>query len=187
MENVDEVLLEAEASMEKAVEFLQQELNGVRTGKASPNLVENVQVEYYGTTTRLRDLAGISTPEARLIVISPFDPTAIDAVEKAITAANLGITPMNDGRLIRLPIPDLSEERRAEMVKMAKRMTEEQRVAVRNVRRDHNDVVKSLQKNGKITEDQRDDALGEIQKLTDTYISRIDEMINAKEKDISSV
>lgn len=187
MESVDEVLLEAESHMEKAVEFLQQELNGVRTGKASPNLVENVQVEYYGTVTRLRDLAGISTPEARLIVISPFDPTSIDAIEKAITAANLGITPMNDGRLVRLPIPELSEERRAEMVKMAKRMAEDQRVAVRNVRRDHNDVVKSLQKDGKIAEDQRNDGLDEIQKLTDTYISRIDEMMAAKEKDISSV
>ena len=187
MESVDEVLLEAEAHMEKAVDFLHQELVGVRTGKASPNLVENVQVEYYGSMTRLRDLAGISTPEARLIVISPFDPSSIDAIEKAITAANLGITPMNDGRIVRLPIPELSEERRAEMVKMAKRMAEDQRVAVRNVRRDHNDLVKSLQKDGKITEDQRDDGLNEIQKLTDTFIGRIDEMINAKEKDISSV
>lgn len=187
MESLDEILLEAESNMEKAVEFLQQEFTGVRTGKASPSLVENVQVEYYGTMTRLRDLAGISTPEARLIVISPFDPSAIDAIEKAITAANLGITPMNDGRLVRLPIPELSEERRAEMVKVAKRMAEDQRVAVRNIRRDHNDVVKSLQKDGKIAEDQRNDGLDEIQKLTDTYISRIDEMITAKEKDISSV
>ena len=187
MESLDEILLEAESNMEKAVEFLQQEFTGVRTGKASPSLVENVQVEYYGTMTRLRDLAGISTPEARLIVISPFDPSAIDAIEKAITAANLGITPMNDGRLVRLPIPELSEERRAEMVKVAKRMAEDQRVAVRNIRRDHNDLVKSLQKDGKITEDQRDDGLDEIQKLTDTYIGRIDEMISAKETDISSV
>lgn len=187
MEDIDEILIEAETHMEKAVEFLQQELTGVRTGKASPSLVENIQVEYYGTMTRLRDLAGISTPEARLIVISPFDPSAIDAIEKAITAANLGITPMNDGRLVRLPIPELSEERRGEMVKMAKRMAEDQRVAVRNVRRDHNDLVKSIQKSGTITEDQRDDTLQDIQKLTDTYIDRIDKMIEGKEKDISSV
>jgi len=187
MESVEEVLFEAEEYMEKAVSFLQAELNGVRTGKASPSLVDHIQVDYYGSQTRLKELAGISTPEARLIVISPFDPTAIGDIEKAITAANLGITPMNDGRVIRLPIPELSEERRQEMVKMAKRLAEDQRVAVRNVRRDYNDHVKSLQKNSVITEDQRDDGLGDIQKLTDNYISKIDKMIDAKEKDISSV
>ena len=187
MESVDEIVMTGEEHMEKALEFLQQELNGVRTGKASPSLVDHVQVDYYGTPTRLRDIAGISTPEARLIVISPFDPTAIGDIEKAITGANLGITPMNDGRVIRLPIPELSEERRAEMVKMAKRMAEDQRVAVRNVRREYNDHIKALQKDSKITEDERDGGLDEIQKLTDTYIGKMDEMVNTKEKDLSSV
>lgn len=187
MESPEEILLDTEERMEKAVEFLQEELGGLRTGKASPSLVDNVSVEYYGTATRLRDLAGISTPEPRLIVISPFDPTAIDAIEKGITAANLGITPMNDGRLIRLPIPELSEERRQEMVKMGKRMAEEQRVAIRNVRREGNEHIKHLQKDGKTTEDLRDDALGETQKLTDQYITRVDKLIQQKEVEITQV
>lgn len=187
MESLDNVLLDAEERMTKTVEFLQQELSGVRTGKASPNLVENVSVEYYGTPTRLRDFAGISTPEPRLIVISPFDPTALELIEKAILAANVGVTPMNDGRVIRVPIPELSEERRKELLKVAKRMSEEQRVAIRNVRREANDQIKLLQKESKITEDERDQAFDDIQKETDQHIKKIDGMITAKEKDILEV
>ncbi len=187
METSTEVLLAAEEKMDKCVEFLQGELSGLRTGKASPSLVENITVDYYGTATRLREIANISTPEPRLIVISPFDPSSLGAIEKAISAANIGITPMNDGRLIRVPIPELSEERRGELAKVAGRSTEEQRVAVRNVRREANDQLKSLQKNSKITEDERDESLEEVQKLTDDHIKKMDGMLSAKEKDVMEV
>jgi ribosome recycling factor len=184
---LDTVLLETEDKMDKTVQFLQQELTGLRTGKANPALVENITVDYYGTSSRLRDISNISTPEPRLIVISPFDPSSLAMIEKSITAANIGITPMNDGRLIRVPIPELSEERRKDMVKMASRTTEDQRIAVRNIRRDSNEQVKALQKNGDITEDQRDDALETIQKSTNDHIKKMDSMLTAKEKDILEV
>ena len=187
MESLDDVLLEADDKMSKSVEFLQQELSGLRTGKASPSLVENIQVEYYGTQTRLRQLAGIATPEPRLIVINPYDPTSLQAVEKAILAANIGITPINDGRIIRIPIPELSEERRKELVKVGHRMAEEARIAIRNVRREANDQIKVLQKNGKATEDERDEGLKEIQKYTDTCIGKVDALIAAKERDVLTV
>ena len=134
-----------------------------------------------------RELAGIATPEPRLIVINAYDPTALPEIEKAILAANLGVTPMNDGRVVRVPIPELSEERRVEMTKLAKRMAEEGRVAVRNIRRDANDQIKGLQKAGKATEDDRDDALKDIQKSTDDYVKQIDEAVKAKEAEIMEV
>lgn len=182
-----EVLLAAEDKMTKTVEYLQQELSGLRTGKASPSLVENITVDYYGTASRLRDISNISTPEPRLIVISPFDPSSLGTIEKAIIAANIGITPMNDGRLIRVPIPELSEERRKDLVKLAGRTTEEQRVSVRNIRREANDQLKGLQKDAKITEDDREESLGEVQKLTDAHIKTMDEMLAAKEKEVMEV
>lgn len=187
MELSIEVLMAAEEKMNKCVEFLHHDLSGLRTGKASPGLVENITVEYYGTPTRLRDIANISTPEPRLLVISPFDPSSLGAIEKAISAANIGITPINDGRLIRVPIPELSEQRRKDLAKVAARATEEQRIAVRNVRRDANELLKTLQKNGKITEDDRDQSLEEVQKLTDTHIKKMDDMLAAKEKEVLSV
>jgi ribosome recycling factor len=183
----DDVLLDTEDKMDKTVQFLQQEMTGLRTGKANPALVENITVDYYGTPTRLRDIANISTPEPRLIVINPFDPSSLGLIEKAIVAANIGITPMNDGRLIRVPIPELSEERRKDMVKMAGRITEEQRISVRNIRRDSNEQIKALQKNGDITEDDRDATLDQIQKNTDAHIKKMDEMLTTKEKDIMEV
>jgi len=184
---LDDTLLETEDKMDKALQFLQQELAGLRTGKAHPSLVDTITVDYYGTPSRLRDIANISTPEPRLIVIKPFDPSSLGLIEKAIIAANIGITPMNDGRLIRVPIPELSEERRKEMVKMAGRTTEEQRVAIRNIRRDANDQVKSLQKNGDITEDERDSALEDVQESTNQHIKKMDELLATKEKDIMEV
>jgi ribosome recycling factor len=187
MESSTEVLMAAEEKMDKCVEFLQQELTGLRTGKASPSLVENITVDYYGSASRLRDISNISTPEPRLIVISPFDPSALGTIEKAIIAANIGITPMNDGRLIRVPIPELSEDRRKDLVKVAGRTTEEQRVAVRNVRREANDLLKSMEKSSTITEDDRDEGLEETQKLTDAHIKQMDEMFTAKEKDVLEV
>lgn len=187
MESVDEILLESEDKMDKAVEFLHQEFTGLRTGKASPSLVENIAVDYYGAATRLKELAGISTPEPRLIVINPFDPSSLPAIEKAILAANVGVTPMNDGRVIRVPIPELSEERRKDLLKVAKRMSEDQRVAIRNIRREANDLIKELQKGGTISEDERDGGLEEIQTLTDKHIKTIDDMLTAKETDVMEV
>lgn len=186
-DSADDVLLEADDKMSKSLEVLTQNLSGLRTGKASPSLVENVSVEAYGTQSRLRDIALISTPEPRLIVVKAYDPSTLGAIEKAILAANIGITPMNDGRVIRVPIPELSEERRKELVKMASRYGEDAKVAIRAVRRDANDAIKDLQKNSKITEDERDLALKDIQKYTDDYGAKIDAAIAAREKDILSV
>jgi ribosome recycling factor len=187
MESVDDVLLDAEEKMEKAAQHLQQELAGLRTGKASVSLVDHISVDYYGASVRLRDIASISTPEPRLIVIKPHDPSSFQAIDKAILAANIGITPISDGRVIRVPIPELSEERRKELLKVGKRMTEEQRVAIRNIRRDANEQIKGLQKGSKITEDDRKLAEEEIQKLTDQYVKKLDDLIAAKEKDILAV
>lgn len=187
MESVDDVLLDAEEKMDRSLTVLKEQFSGLRTGKASPALVENVQVPYYGTPTRLREIAGISAPEPRLLVINPYDPTALADIEKAILAANLGVTPRNDGRVIRVPIPELSEERRKEIVKVARRQAEEARVSVRNVRRDANEAVKALQKNGKVSEDERDQGLAEIQKSTDAHIGRIDGDVKAKEAELMVV
>lgn len=187
METIDDVLLETEEKMEKSLDFVREQFTGLRTGKASPALVENIPIPYYGAMTRLRELAGISTPEPRLIVINAYDPTALGSIEKAILAANLGVTPMNDGRVIRVPIPELNEERRTEMTKLSKRMAEDGRIAIRNVRRDSNESVKVLEKNGKASEDERDETFKTIQKLTDDYILKIDVAAKAKEREMMSV
>ncbi len=187
MESTDDVMLDAGERMEKALDFLHHEFGGIHTGRASPSLVEHIQVNYYGSPTRLMELAGIATPEPRLIVINPYDPTALSAIEKAILAANIGVTPVSDGRVIRLSIPELSEERRRELVKVLRRLTEECRVAVRNIRRDANDHVKALQKKGIISEDDRDAALDEIQKTTDETIARVDRDLTAKEAEIMEI
>lgn len=187
MESLDDIILEFDDKMSKSFSFLITEFSGVRTGKASPALVENIDVPYYGTPTRLKALANISTPEPRLIVIHAFDPTVLPEIEKAILAANIGVTPMNDGRIIRIPIPTLNQERRQELTKVAKRMAEEGRVAIRNERRDANERVKKLQKSGGITEDELDNAIKDIQKSTDDYIAKIDELVKTKEKEIMTV
>jgi ribosome recycling factor len=187
MVTVDEVMLDTIDKMENSLKMLKSQFAGLRTGKASPALVDGVQVTYYGTPTRLRDLANISTPEPRLIVISPFDPTALPEIEKAILAANLGVTPRNDGRVVRIPIPELNEERRKEIVKVAKRQSEEMRVAIRNVRRDANDLIKALQKDGKITEDERDRGLEDVQKATDSHIAKVDAELKSKEAEVMAV
>lgn len=187
MESVDDVLLEADDKMSKSLEFLQQEMARLRSGKASPAMVENIEVDYYGTKTKLRQLANITTPEVRLLVINPYDPSSLQNIEKAILAANIGITPVNDGRLIRIPMPELSEERRRELTKVAHRMAEDARVAIRNIRREANEQVKALQKDSKISEDERDEALREIQNFTDDYIKKIDDLVAAKEKEIMTV
>lgn len=187
METIAELLQDTSDKMSNTVKVLKDSFNGLRTGKASPALVDGLQVTYYGVPSRLRDMANISTPEPRLITISPFDPTVLPDIVKAILAANLGVTPQSDGRLIRIPIPELSEERRKEIVKVAKRISEEARVAVRNVRRDANDNIKKLQKDGKITEDEREQALTATQKATDSHIATIDSELKNKESEVMAV
>ncbi len=187
MDNLDDVLLDVEEKMDNTAKMLKGQFAGLRTGKASPALVEGVQVQYYGTPTRLRDIAGISAPEPRMLVISPYDPNAHADIEKAILGANLGVTPLNDGRVIRVPIPELSEERRKEIVKVARRQAEEARVAIRNVRRDANEAVKALQKSGKISEDERDQGLVDVQKSTDGHIAKIDQEVKNKEAELMVV
>jgi len=187
METLDEVLLGTEEQMEKALQFVQQQFAGLRTGKASTGMVENLQVSYYGSSVRLREIASIATPDVRLIVINSYDPTALPAIEKAIIAANLGVTPLNDGRVIRVPIPELSEERRRELSKVAKQMTEKGRVSIRGIRQDANEKVKDLTRQSKITEDEKNKGLEEIQALTDNYIKKLDEAFEKKEKDIMSI
>jgi len=184
MESLDDVLLETEDKMAKSLEFLQQQFGGLRTGKASANLVDHITVAYYGTQVRMRKIANISTPDMRLIVINAYDPTALPAIEKAIIAANLGITPLNDGRVIRIPIPELSEERRRELYKVAKQMTEKARVVIRSNRQEANERVKQLLKSSSITEDEKENALKEIQKYTDDFIKKMDQALEAKEKEM---
>jgi len=186
-DSTDEVLLEADDKMEKAVQHLQQGLSGLRTGKASTSLVDGITADCYGAPTRLNQMALVSTPEPRLIVIKPFDPSTLPAIEKAILAANIGVTPLNDGRLIRVPIPELSEERRKELVKVANRMGEEARVAIRAVRREANDSTKALEHDSAISEDECTLTLNEIQKYTDRYVKKADDLIAAKEKEILAV
>ncbi len=184
---IKEVMEQMELKMMKSIEAIEHEFSSIRTGKASPALVENIMVDYYGSQTRLREIAGISTPEARLIVIQPWDPSAVDAVEKAIMKSKLGITPLKDGRILRLPIPELSEERRTDLGKVVKNMAEEGRVAIRNVRREANEHIKKLQKEGKITEDQMYRHERDVQAKTDEYIKEIDNLLERKEKDIIEI
>ena len=183
----DEILEEMELKMMKSLEVVEHEFATIRTGRASPALVENIMVDYYGTQTRLRQIAGISTPEARLIVIQGWDPAATDAIEKALLKSKLGITPVKDGRIVRVPIPELSEERRKELDKLVKHMAEEGRVAIRNIRRDANDHIKKEHKGGKITEDEMVHAEKQVQEKTDEYIRDIDKLLARKEKEIMEV
>lgn len=186
MDSLDDILLETEDLMDKSLEFLNQQFAGLRTGKASTSMVEHLQVSYYGSSVRLREIANISTPDMRLIVINAYDPTSLPAIEKAIIAANLGITPMNDGRVIRVPIPELSEERRRELAKVAGQMTEKGRVAIRGIRQEANEKVKALAKQSKITEDEKEKGLKAIQNLTNEHITKMEETFQRKEKEIMS-
>src|SRR5580700_8801110 len=183
----DEILFEAEAGMEKGVEYMLHEFAAVRTGKASPALVEGVDVSVYGTSMKLKQLALISTPEPRLLLIQPFDASITKDIEKALKESKIGITPAVDGKLIRLPIPELSGERRKELVKTVRHMAEEARVRVRSSRRGGIDEIKKLEKSGEITEDERHDLEAEVQKLTDKYVQEIDSHAETKEVDIMKV
>ena len=181
---LDDILLQTEERMETAVEHLRRELRGIRTGRASTGLVDHIKVNYYGSPTDLRQLATISTPDAMLIVIKPFDPSSLKDIEKAIFASDLGITPANDGKVIRLAVPALSMERRNQIANQLKKMSEASRVAVRNARRDGNKDIDTQEKEGELTEDQAKRAKEDVQDLTDKYEKLITEILDTKTKEI---
>jgi ribosome recycling factor len=183
----DDILLEAEMSMEKSVDYMVHEFAAVRTGKASPGLVENVDVHAYGSTMKLKQLALITTPEARLLVVQPFDASTVQDIERALKESKIGITPAVDGKIIRLPIPELSEERRKELVRSLHKMAEEARVRVRANRRTALDEAKKLKTTGALTEDGFRDAEDEVQKLTDRFVKSVDDHLKHKESEILKV
>jgi ribosome recycling factor len=183
----DDILLEAEMAMEKSVDFMAHEFAAVRTGKASPALVENVDVQAYGSAMKLKQLALITTPEPRLLVVQPFDAGTVRDIEKALNESRIGITPSVDGKIIRLPIPELSEERRKDLVRSLGKMAEEARVRVRANRRAALDEAKKLKASGGLTEDGMRDTEAEVQKLTDRFVKSIDDHLSRKEAEIMKV
>ncbi len=182
-----QVLEQAKEKMEKSLAAFARELASIRAGRANASLLDRISVDYYGAPTPINQLAGVSVPEARLLVITPYDKSILGEIEKAIMKSDIGITPTNDGNVIRLAIPALTEDRRKELVKVVKKEAEEAKVAVRNVRRDANDELKKLEKNGEITEDDLRGYGDDIQKLTDEFIVKVDEVAKEKEKEILSV
>lgn len=185
-ENVKKVLRSTEEGMQKAVEHLENELVKIRAGKANPAILETIKVDYYGTMTALNFVATLSAPDAKTLVIQPFEKKMIPIIEKAIVDSNLGFTPQNDGGVIRINVPPLTEERRKTLVKQVKEICEEARVAVRNIRRDNNEQLKKLQKNG-VAQDIIKAAENDVQKLTDKHIKIIDDLFDAKEAEIMKV
>jgi ribosome recycling factor len=183
----DDILLEAEEKMEKTEQVVVNEFAGVRTGKASASLVENIMVEVYGSQMRIRELAGITTPEPRQLVIQPWDAGSLHPIEKAIQKANLGLNPSVQGKIIRISFPELSQERRQEFVKITRKMAEDGRVAIRHVRRDAMEQLKKHAHDSGITEDQEKQAEKDLQKLTDGYVAKIDQHLAHKEKEIMTV
>jgi ribosome recycling factor len=184
---LDDILLETEDKMIKTEEVVQHEFSGVRTGKASPTLVENILVEVYGSQMRIRELAGITAPEPRMLVVQPWDAATLHPIEKAIQKSNLGLNPTVDKKFIRIVLPELSTERRQEFIKVVKKMAEDGRVAIRHVRRDALELIKKDAKDGGVTEDLMEAAEKEVQKLTDQYIAKIETHLAHKEKEILTV
>lgn len=183
----DEVIAAARDSMEKSIASLKHDLQRVRTGRANPQLLDGVRVDYYGTPTPLNQLANLTSPDPRLLVVSPYDKGALPAIEKAILAADLGLNPANDGKLVRIPIPSLTEERRKQLVKKVNGLGEEARTAVRLLRREANDELKKLQKDGKLGEDDSRRAIDEVQKKTDKYVAEVEALCANKEKELMEV
>jgi ribosome recycling factor len=181
---IDSIYEETRESMSKSMASLKNEFNKVRTGRASLSLLDSIRVDYYGTLTPLNQTASLSVPESRLIMIQPWDVSIIKEIEKAILKSDLGLTPSNDGKIIRISIPPLTEERRKELVKVVNKMSEDHKVAVRNIRRDSNDLIKSLKKDSEISEDDAFRAQDQIQKITDEHIKLIDDIYQEKEKEI---
>jgi len=185
--SLDNVLNDTKPKMEAAIDAFQRKLSNIRTGRATVGLLDNVVVDYYGTPTPLGQMASVAVPEPQLITVQPWDISQLGAVEKAITAANLGMNPSNDGKVIRLPVPALNEERRKQLAKQVHEIAEEHRIAVRNVRHSSNDSIKKLLKDKAISEDDERGGLDEIQKLTNTFVAKIDELSKNKEVEIMSV
>lgn len=184
---VDEIFEDLKDRMGKSIESLKREYSRLRTGRASISLLDGIRVSYYDTPTPLNQMASLAVPEPRLIVIQPWDKTAIEDIEKAILKSELGLTPINDGKVIRISIPPLTEERRKELVKVARKMSEENKVSIRNIRRDANEMLKDLKKEKEITEDDLFRSQEEVQKATDQFISQVDELCAAKEKEILEI
>ncbi len=182
-----EVISDAERRMQKSVDAAQQDFATIRTGRANPVILENIKVEYYGTPTPLNQLAGISVPEPRQLLVTPWDRNIINTILKALQASDIGMTPMSDGNVIRLNVPPLTEERRRDLIKQLHKKSEDHKVAVRNVRRDANERLKAQQKNSEITEDDLKQEQDQVQKLTDKYIAEIDKLTEAKEAELREV
>jgi len=187
MSAIEDFLADAKRRMDKSIEATHHEFNSIRTGRASPALLDRISIDYYGTATPLKSLASIAAPEARLLTVQPFDPGSLKAIERAIQESDLGLVPSNDGKLIRLPIPALTEERRKELTKVVRHTGEESKVAVRNVRRDANDHAKRMLKDKDITEDEERRLQDDVQKLTDRTIAKIDKLVQAKEAEVLAV
>jgi ribosome recycling factor len=187
MASVDQLISEAQTRMDKSVEHARNEFNTVRTGRASAALLDRVQIDYYGTQTPLKQLATINAPEPRMLTVQPFDPSSIKSIEKAIQESDLGLTPSNDGKIVRLPIPQLTEERRKELVKVVRHMAEEHRVAVREIRRDAMRHLKELVTKSEVGDDDERRAEDRVQKLTDDHTKAIDEQLKHKEAEIMEV
>jgi ribosome recycling factor len=181
---IDDIYQDTKDSMSKSIEALERELKRVRTGRASLSILDGIKVDYYGTLTPLNQMATLAVPESRLITIQPWDVSVIKDIEKAILKSDLGLTPANDGKILRISIPPLTEERRKELVKLVHKICEEHKVSVRNVRRDSNELLKSLKKDGDISEDEAFKAQDEVQKITDEHVKLIDECYTNKEKEI---
>ena len=181
---IDDILLDAEERMQGALNNLQREFSKVRTGRANPRLLDSVRVDYYGSPTPINQLAGVSVPEANQLLIKPYDRKAVKDVEKAILAANIGVTPQNEGEQLRIVLPQLTEERRRQLVKDVKRLTEEAKVAIRNIRRDANDSIKKMEKAGDLSEDDSKGYQEDVQTLTDTYVENAEQACADKEKDL---
>ncbi len=187
MTSIDEFLKDATTRMSKSVDATHEHFNSVRTGRASTALLDRIQIDYYGTPTPLKNIATINVPEARLLTIQPFDPSAAKQIERAIQESDLGLTPSNDGKVIRLPIPQLTEERRKDLVKLVRHMAEEGRIAVRNVRRDVMKHLEELVKNGEVGDDEERAAEARVQKVTDEHVHKIDDLLKHKEAEIMEV
>ena len=187
MAAIEDFLADAKRRMDKSIEATHHEFNSIRTGRASPALLDRINIDYYGTPTPLKSLASISAPEARLLVVQPFDPGAIKNIERAIQESDLGLMPSNDGKLVRLPIPALTEERRKDLVKVVRRVAEEGKVAIRNVRRDVMQHLKELVVNGDVGDDEERRAEAQVQKITDDHTKSIDDLLKVKEAEIMEV
>ena len=181
---INELFLDVKDRMNKAVEHYRYEVASIRTGRASISIMDSVKVDYYGTQTPLNNIAHITVPEGQLIVIQPFDPSSLESIEKAITSSDVGLTPNNDGNVIRLNVPSLTEERRKELVKVVHKIIEEGRIAIRNIRRDANDHLKKSEKEHDLSEDNLRRATNNIQEMTDDYINNLNQIQDAKEKEI---